>query len=58
VAQIAQNPWLIDFVNGIDQPLDTCRQLAKDGGADFDGDAVNTALSEPTCLPSARPITS
>jgi hypothetical protein len=46
VAQIAEDPWLVDFVNGVDQPLEACRKLAEDGGAPFDGDAVNTALSE------------
>jgi hypothetical protein len=55
VAQIAQDPWLIDFVNGVDQPLETCRQLAKDGGAVFDGDAVNTALSEANLITFRTP---
>lgn len=46
VAEIAGDDWLIDFVTTVDRPLETCRKLAGDAGASFDGDAVNTALSE------------
>lgn len=46
VAHIADDPWLVDFVSGVDGPLETCRKLIEDAGAVFDGDAVNTALSE------------
>jgi hypothetical protein len=45
VAQIADDPWLVDFVSGADAPLAACRALVEEGGASFDGDAVNTALS-------------
>jgi len=46
VAHIAEDPWLVDFVSTVDQPLEQCRALVESGGAVFDGDAVNTALSE------------
>lgn len=55
VVQIADDPWLVDFVNGVDQPLETCRKLAEDGGAVFDGDAVNTALSEANLITFRTP---
>jgi hypothetical protein len=45
VAQIADDPWLVDFVTGVDAPLEACRALILEAGGDFDGDAVNTALS-------------
>lgn len=46
VAQIAEDPWLEDFVTGVDAPLESCRALIEEAGGTFDGDAVNTALSE------------
>jgi len=45
VAQIADDPWLADFVAAADTPLAECRALVEAAGANFDGDAVNTALS-------------
>lgn len=45
VARIADDPWLIDFVTGVDAPLEACRALIEEAGGTFDGDAVNTALS-------------
>ena len=45
VAQIADDPWLMDFVAGVDAPRETSRMLIEDAGGTFDGDAVNTALS-------------
>lgn len=45
VARIADDPWLVDFVQGVDAPLETCRALIEEAGGVFDGDAVNTALS-------------
>lgn len=45
VAQIAGHQWLVDFVNNVDAPLETCRALIEEAGGVFDGDAVNTALS-------------
>jgi hypothetical protein len=45
VARIADDPWLVDFVEGVDAPLEACRNLIEDAGGVFDGDAVNTALS-------------
>jgi hypothetical protein len=45
VARIADDPWLMDFVAGVDAPLEACRDLIESAGASFDGDAVNTALS-------------
>jgi hypothetical protein len=45
VARIADDPWLVDFVTGVDGPLETSRALIEEGGGRFDGDAVNTALS-------------
>ncbi len=46
VAHMADDPWLVDFVNGVDQPLAACQKLIEDAGEVFDGDVVNTALSE------------
>jgi hypothetical protein len=46
IANTARDPWLVDFINGVDQPLERCRDLVESGGAVFDGDAANTALSE------------
>jgi hypothetical protein len=46
VAQIANDPWLEDFVAGVDAPLEACRALVEEAGGAFDGDVVNTALSE------------
>ncbi len=46
IANTAQDPWLVDFIQGVDHPLERSRALVESGGADFDGDAVNTALSE------------
>ncbi|MES2460171.1 MAG: hypothetical protein V4671_06285 [Armatimonadota bacterium] len=46
VAEIAQDPWLLDFINGADTLLAETKALVESGGATFDGDAVNTALSE------------
>ena len=45
VAEIAQHPWLVDFVEGVDAPLETSKALIEEAGGHFDGDAVNTALS-------------
>ncbi|MCA9836495.1 MAG: hypothetical protein KC422_06265 [Trueperaceae bacterium] len=45
VAHIAEHPWLVDFVEGVDEPLETTRKLIEEAGGSFDGDAVNTALS-------------
>jgi hypothetical protein len=45
VARIADDPWLIDFVSGVDAPLEASRSLIEGAGGSFDGDAVNTALS-------------
>jgi hypothetical protein len=45
VAQIAEDPWLIDFVTGVDAPLEASRALIEAAGGSFDGEAINTALS-------------
>jgi hypothetical protein len=45
VAEIAHDPWLVDFVKDVDHPLAASQALVESGGAAFDGDAVNTALS-------------
>jgi hypothetical protein len=45
VARIADDPWLVDFVEGVDGPLERSRALIEEAGGAFDGDAVNTALS-------------
>jgi hypothetical protein len=45
VARIAEDSWLIDFVSGVDAPLNTSRSLIEAAGGSFDGEAVNTALS-------------
>jgi len=45
VARIADDPWLMDFVVGVDAPLQASRSLIEQAGGTFDGDAVNTALS-------------
>jgi ribosomal protein S18 acetylase RimI-like enzyme len=55
VAQIADDPWLVDFVNGVDGPLAACRKLIEDAGGVFDGDAVNTALSEANLITFRTP---
>jgi hypothetical protein len=55
IANVAQDPWLVDFVNGVDQPLERCRALVESGGAVFDGDAVNTALSEANLITFRTP---
>ena len=46
IANLAQDPWLVDFIDTVDQPLPRSQALVESGGAAFDGDAVNTALSE------------
>ena len=46
VAKVAEHPWLVDFIETVDEPLERSRALVESGGATFDGDAVNTALSE------------
>ena len=46
VARTAEHPWLVDFIETVDEPLERSRALVEAGGASFDGDAVNTALSE------------
>ncbi len=46
VAEIAEDPWLVNFIQTVDAPAETARTLIESGGATFDGDAVNTALSE------------
>ena len=45
VALIADDPWLVEFVDEVDRPIETCRALIEEAGGTFDGDAVNTALS-------------
>ncbi len=45
VAEIAEHPWLVDFVEGVDEPLERSKALIEEAGGIFDGDAVNTALS-------------
>lgn len=45
VARIADDPWLVDFINGADAPLAASRTLIEAGGGAFDGEALNTALS-------------
>ena len=45
VAHIAKDNWLIDFIEGVDAPLETTKELIEEAGGHFDGDAVNTALS-------------
>ncbi len=55
VAEIADDPWLVDFVNGVDQPLEACRGLIEAGGGVFDGEAVNTALSEANLITFRTP---
>jgi hypothetical protein len=46
VADIADDPWLKAFIEQADVPLNACRALIESGGAVFDGDVLNTALSE------------
>jgi hypothetical protein len=46
VAEIADDPWLTRFIETVDAPLDTCRELFREVHDICDGDVVNTALSE------------
>lgn len=55
LAQISGDPWLVDFVTGVDAPLPACQALIESAGAVFDGDAVNTALSEVNLLTFRTP---
>ena len=45
VARIADDPWLLDFVDGVDAYLAASQALIEAAGGSFDGEAVNTALS-------------
>ncbi len=58
VAQLADDPWLLDFIAGVDAPLDACRALIEQSGGYFDGDVVNTALSAVDIVTFRRRTTS
>jgi hypothetical protein len=45
VARIADDPWLVKFVESADERLEASRALIEEAGGAFDGEAVNTALS-------------
>jgi hypothetical protein len=45
LAQAASDPWLEGFIESVDLPLAATRAVVESGGAEFDGDAVNTALA-------------
>lgn len=46
VAEIADDPWLMEFIAHADGLLEASRALIEEAGGTFDGEALNTALSE------------
>jgi hypothetical protein len=45
MTNVAKDDWLAKFVEAADEKLEVTRALVESGGAKFDGDAINTALS-------------
>jgi hypothetical protein len=55
VARTADDDWLQNFIKEVDAPAETSRALIEEAGGTFDGEAVNTALSETNLITFRTP---